>query len=170
MARTEFQPDDKLLARFVDVGAVTSLNYANRLTQLPLAIFAGALATAMLPTLTRHLTANDTQALHRTMNMSLRLGLMICKQRGEAAVNGRGCLAGQLLIHDGGSQCVEQVAVTGNLQFKRAALIYKTPHCGTTVTQTNNGLLAVITKAAHGRLRSVTESCKQDTDRIIAPK
>lgn len=68
---------DKILARFLGDGPATYLYHANHLTQFPLAIFAGALATAMLPTLSRQLTDGDTTGLHRTMNMSLRLGLLI---------------------------------------------------------------------------------------------
>jgi putative peptidoglycan lipid II flippase len=68
---------DKFLARWIEDGCVVYLNYANRLVQFPLAIFAGALGTAMLPTLSRQLAEKQPEALRRTMNMALRLVLLI---------------------------------------------------------------------------------------------
>ncbi len=68
---------DKILARWLGDGPATYLYHANHLTQFPLAIFASALATAMLPTLSKRLIEGDLPALHRTMNMSLRLSLLL---------------------------------------------------------------------------------------------
>lgn len=68
---------DKFLARWIEDGCVVYLNYANRLVQFPLAIFAGALGTAMLPTLSRQLAEGQLETLRRTMNMALRLMLLV---------------------------------------------------------------------------------------------
>ncbi|MBN1475573.1 murein biosynthesis integral membrane protein MurJ [Candidatus Sumerlaeota bacterium] len=68
---------DKFLARWIEDGCVVYLNYANHLVQFPLAIFAGALATAILPTLARRMSEHDRAGLQRTMNSSLRLMLLI---------------------------------------------------------------------------------------------
>jgi len=63
-----------ILASFSQVvgeGAVAALYYANRVWQLPLAIFGIALAQAALPTMSQHVAANDTEKLRQTLSFSL---------------------------------------------------------------------------------------------------
>ena len=58
-------------------GAVAALYYANRIWQLPLAIFGIALAQAALPTMSRHVVMNDMGKLKSTILFSLRSLLFI---------------------------------------------------------------------------------------------
>lgn len=59
------------LSGIVGEGAVAALYYANRVWQLPLAIFGIALAQAVLPTMSRHVALNDTDKLKETLHFSL---------------------------------------------------------------------------------------------------
>jgi putative peptidoglycan lipid II flippase len=60
------------LSGIVGEGAVAAIYYANRLWQLPLAIFGIALAQAALPTMSRHAALNDIGKLKETLLFSLR--------------------------------------------------------------------------------------------------
>jgi putative peptidoglycan lipid II flippase len=57
----------------VGEGAVAALYYANRIWQLPLAIFGIALAQAALPTMSRHVALNDIDKLKGTLLFSFRV-------------------------------------------------------------------------------------------------
>jgi putative peptidoglycan lipid II flippase len=61
------------LAWIVGEGAVPALYYANRIWQLPLAIFGIAMAQAALPAMSRHVALNDTAKLKETLSFSLRV-------------------------------------------------------------------------------------------------
>ncbi len=65
------------LSSIVGDGAVAALYYANRVWQLPLAIFGIALAQAVLPTMSRHVALNDTAKLKETLHFSLNVLLFI---------------------------------------------------------------------------------------------
>ncbi|BEG56771.1 Integral membrane protein MviN [Helicobacter sp. NHP21005] len=52
---------DTLLASFLATGSISYLYYANRIFQLPLALFAIATSTALFPTIARAIKNNDTQ-------------------------------------------------------------------------------------------------------------
>lgn len=60
------------LSGIVGEGAVAALYYANRVWQLPLAVFAIALAQAALPTMSRQVALNDIDTLKSTLLFSLR--------------------------------------------------------------------------------------------------
>ena len=60
------------LSGIVGEGAVAAIYYANRVWQLPLAIFGVALAQAALPTMSRHASLNDMDKLKDTLSFSLR--------------------------------------------------------------------------------------------------
>ncbi|PIP02517.1 MAG: murein biosynthesis integral membrane protein MurJ [Zetaproteobacteria bacterium CG12_big_fil_rev_8_21_14_0_65_54_13] len=51
-----------ILATLLDTGAVSYLYYADRIVQLPLALFGIAMSTALLPTLSAHLSRGDQTA------------------------------------------------------------------------------------------------------------
>ncbi len=51
-----------ILATLLDTGAVSYLYYADRIVQLPLALFGIAMSTALLPTLSGHLSRGDQPA------------------------------------------------------------------------------------------------------------
>ncbi len=65
-----------ILASFSNIvgeGAVSALYFANRLWQLPLAVFATALAQAALPSMSRQVALKDMPALKDTLLFSLRV-------------------------------------------------------------------------------------------------
>lgn len=64
-----------LLASFLAEGSVSYLWYADRITEFPLGIFAVALATVTLPTLSDQQNARDMTAFKDTVNLSLRIAL-----------------------------------------------------------------------------------------------
>ena len=61
------------LSSIVGEGAVAAIYYANRIWQLPLAIFGIALAQAALPTMSRHVAENDTEKMKETIQFSLKI-------------------------------------------------------------------------------------------------
>jgi putative peptidoglycan lipid II flippase len=60
------------IGRIVGEGAVAALYFSNRIMQLPLAIFAIALAQAALPSLSDHVANNKGHEFSKTMNFLLR--------------------------------------------------------------------------------------------------
>lgn len=66
-----------LLASLLPQGSVSYLYYADRLVQFPLGIFAIAIATAVLPSLSRQAAAKNMDALNETFGYALRLVLFI---------------------------------------------------------------------------------------------
>jgi putative peptidoglycan lipid II flippase len=65
-----------LAAREVE-GAVSWLNYAFRLMYLPIGLFGVSIATAALPSLSRHAAREDLGEMRRTISNGLRLMLML---------------------------------------------------------------------------------------------
>ena len=60
------------LASFLGLGSISSLFYAGRITELPLGVFAIAIATVVLPVMSRHAVAGDHDEMMRTLNFALR--------------------------------------------------------------------------------------------------
>jgi putative peptidoglycan lipid II flippase len=58
-------------------GSVSWLSYAFRLMYLPIGLFGVSIATAALPDIARHATANDLPAIRRTVSGALRMMLML---------------------------------------------------------------------------------------------
>jgi len=67
----------RLLASFLDPGAVTYLYYSQRLMELPMGVFAVAVATAAMPALSRHAAAGDMGRLKAVFADSARLNFFI---------------------------------------------------------------------------------------------
>ncbi|RJP77868.1 MAG: murein biosynthesis integral membrane protein MurJ [Desulfobacteraceae bacterium] len=65
------------LASLLPTGSISYLYYADRLVQFPLGIFAIAIATAVLPSLSRHASAGDMNGLKSTFAYSFKLILYI---------------------------------------------------------------------------------------------
>ncbi|MFA5339898.1 MAG: murein biosynthesis integral membrane protein MurJ [Candidatus Omnitrophota bacterium] len=66
---------DTALASLSDIvgkGAISAINYANRLWLLPLAIFSTAFSQAMLPTLSEHAARNEMEKFKQALSFSLR--------------------------------------------------------------------------------------------------
>ncbi len=68
---------DSNFANFLGPGRVTYLRNANRLIQFPLALFASAIATAILPQLTGYLLEDKKRQLKQTMSFAFRLLMII---------------------------------------------------------------------------------------------
>jgi len=68
---------DTLLASTLAEGSISYLYYGNRLVQLPLGVFATALAIVLLPTLSRHAAKGELKSLVKTLSFSIRFILFI---------------------------------------------------------------------------------------------
>ncbi len=64
---------DQVCASFLQNGSVTALYYANRLYQLPLALFGISIATVALPAMSLSAAQNDLSQLKQTFSYSLRM-------------------------------------------------------------------------------------------------
>ena len=68
---------DTVLASLLQTGSVTWLYYSDRLTELPLGVFAIAIGTVILPSLSGKHAGDDSRAFQRTLDWALRLVLLI---------------------------------------------------------------------------------------------
>ncbi len=84
---------DTLIASFLVTGSVTWLFYADRMVEFPLGVFGIALATVILPSLTRSHTRDEPEAFARTLDWALRWVILL----GVPAAVGLVLLAGPIL-------------------------------------------------------------------------
>lgn len=68
---------DTFFVSFVGAGAMSWLNYANHLFQLPIGIIGVALGTALLPVLSHHIKAGDERAAHEQLNRAVELSVLM---------------------------------------------------------------------------------------------
>jgi len=68
---------DTLLASFLTSGSVSWLYYSDRLVEFPLGLFGIALATVILPNLSKNHAAKDYRGFSRSLDWGLRLVLLI---------------------------------------------------------------------------------------------
>lgn len=68
---------DTVLASFLPTGSVSWLYYSDRLVELPLGIFAIAISTVILPSLSRRFAVEDKQYFAQTLDWAARLILLI---------------------------------------------------------------------------------------------
>ncbi|MDB5368672.1 MAG: mviN [Roseomonas sp.] len=68
---------DMFIASWLPAGAISYLNYADRLAQLPLGVVGAAMGTALLPVLSRQLRGGKRLAAHRSMNRAIELSLAL---------------------------------------------------------------------------------------------
>lgn len=68
---------DTFLVSFVGAGAISWLNYAHHLFQLPVGIIGTAIGTALLPVLSKNLKAGNIQGANFQLSRSLELSLMM---------------------------------------------------------------------------------------------
>lgn len=68
---------DTVLASFLPSGSVSWLYYSDRLVELPLGVFAIAISTVILPSLSRRHAVEDKQHFARTLDWSVRMILLI---------------------------------------------------------------------------------------------
>ncbi len=100
-----------IIASMLGVGKISLLYYSDRLMEFPLGIFSIALATVILPTLSRQAASDSMQEFSSTMDWSLRLVLLIT----VPAAIGLIMLAEPLVatIFYGGAFSPTDVALTG---------------------------------------------------------
>ncbi|AEF56318.1 murein biosynthesis integral membrane protein MurJ [Marinomonas posidonica] len=68
---------DTVLASFLETGSITWLYLSDRLYELPLGIFAIAISTVILPSLSRSFSGGEASRFSETMDWALRLLLLI---------------------------------------------------------------------------------------------
>ena len=68
---------DTVLATFLPTGSVSWLYYSDRLSELPLGVFGIAIATVILPNLSRHHIAQSQRAFSDTLDWALKMVLLI---------------------------------------------------------------------------------------------
>lgn len=68
---------DTILASFLPTGSVSWLYYSDRLTELPLGVFAIAVATVIMPTLAAHKSADRQGDYSRTLDWAVRSVLLV---------------------------------------------------------------------------------------------
>ena len=66
-----------IIASFLPVGAISHIYYADRLNQLPLAIFGIAMGIVLLPSLSKAIKNNNKKEINITQNRSLEFSLLI---------------------------------------------------------------------------------------------
>ncbi len=77
---------DTMLATFLPTGSVSWLYYSDRLSELPLGVFGVAIATVILPNLSRHHAASSTQQYSETLDWALKMILLIAVPASAALV------------------------------------------------------------------------------------
>ncbi|MCF7969628.1 MAG: murein biosynthesis integral membrane protein MurJ [Methylococcaceae bacterium] len=68
---------DTLIASFLTAGSVSWLYYSDRLVEFPLGIFGIALATVILPSLSKNHAADDTELFSKSLDWGLKLVLFV---------------------------------------------------------------------------------------------
>ncbi|MCU4158657.1 murein biosynthesis integral membrane protein MurJ [Acidiphilium sp. AL] len=68
---------DTIIASLLPNGTVSVLYYADRVNQLPLGVIGAALATALLPSLSRQFRRGETEAARGTLNRAIEFGLLL---------------------------------------------------------------------------------------------
>ncbi|HJL57947.1 MAG: murein biosynthesis integral membrane protein MurJ [Pelagibacteraceae bacterium] len=66
-----------VIASFLPIGAISHIYYADRLNQLPLAIFGIAMGIVLLPSLSKAIKQNDQKEVQATQNRSLEFCILI---------------------------------------------------------------------------------------------
>jgi len=66
-----------IIASFLPIGAISHLYYADRLNQLPLAIFGIALGVVLLPSLSKAIKSDNNEMSNKLQNRSLEFALLI---------------------------------------------------------------------------------------------
>ncbi|WP_456379300.1 murein biosynthesis integral membrane protein MurJ [Thiolapillus sp.] len=84
---------DTVLASFLQTGSISWLYYSDRLMEFPLGVLGVALATVILPSLSRRHAAADSEAFSLTLDWGLRTTLLL----GAPAAVGLAVLAGPMI-------------------------------------------------------------------------
>lgn len=85
---------DTIMASFLIAGSVTWLYFSDRMVELPLGVFSIAIATVLLPSLSKKFAQNDTEGFSHQIDWGMRLNTLIT----VPAAIGLILLAGPILI------------------------------------------------------------------------
>ncbi|MAL99486.1 MAG: murein biosynthesis integral membrane protein MurJ [Alteromonadaceae bacterium] len=77
---------DTVLASFLPTGSVSWLYYSDRLAELPLGVFGVAIATVILPNLSRSHASRSPEHFARTLDWAVRMVLLVAVPAGVALV------------------------------------------------------------------------------------
>ena len=77
---------DTMLATFLPTGSVSWLYYSDRLSELPLGVFGVAIATVILPNLSRHYASESNSEFSATLDWALRMILLVAVPAGIALI------------------------------------------------------------------------------------
>lgn len=101
---------DNFFASFLAAGSISWLYYSDRLTYLPLGVIGVALATVVLPNLSRHYSSQSTNAYSATLDWALRMAILIGMPAAVALFILAGPLLATLIYH--GAFTVHDVLMT----------------------------------------------------------
>ncbi|WP_461482070.1 murein biosynthesis integral membrane protein MurJ [Porticoccus sp.] len=77
---------DTVIASFLPTGSISWLYYSDRLSELPLGVFGVAIATVILPSLSRQHAAQTPEVFSRTLDWALRMILLVAVPAAVALV------------------------------------------------------------------------------------
>ncbi len=77
---------DTVIASFLPTGSISWLYYSDRLSELPLGVFGVAIATVILPSLSRQHSAQAPEVFNRTLDWALRMILLVAVPAAVALV------------------------------------------------------------------------------------
>jgi putative peptidoglycan lipid II flippase len=69
---------DTIVASGLPTGAVSAINYADRLYQLPLGLIGAAAGTVLLPEMSRRIASGDPEGAQKSQNRTVALSLALC--------------------------------------------------------------------------------------------
>jgi len=114
---------DQVVASVLEPGSVSALAYGNRIMQFPLGVFAVALATALLPTLSRQTALGRLGEARATLGYAiLGLSLLLLPATLFIAVLGRPIV--QVLLHRGAFDPESVTLTTAALVYYSLGLVF----------------------------------------------
>ena len=94
-------------------GAVSYMNYADRLNQLPLGVIGAALGTAILPQVSKFVGANDPKGAAKVQGQAAELAMLLCLPAALALATAAGPLISAMF--QGGKFTAQDAATTANV-------------------------------------------------------
>jgi putative peptidoglycan lipid II flippase len=68
---------DRIFCSFLENGAITALNLANRIVAIPVTFFSTTIAVVVFPVLAQHTAANDKKDFFKTLIFSVKMSLLV---------------------------------------------------------------------------------------------
>jgi len=112
---------DVVLASMLPQGSVSWLYYADRVNQLPLGVVGVAVGVALLPMLSRHLSAGEDAAAEHTQNRAIEFALLLTVPAAAALLTVPGSIV-SVLFQRGAFGAADAAATTGALAAFAAGL------------------------------------------------